>query len=530
MIHLKKQAYTTMTKKLFGIFLTICISVSTMAQAPTWADDVACIVYSHCTSCHNTNGAAPFSLLTYNNAKTYATSIRNAIDENHMPPWPVDNSYRKMAHERSLSEADKITILAWLNTGMTQGNMGNAPTPPTYTSSEIITNPNLTIQLPTYKVPAITEDLYRCFVMPTNQSVQKFITGIEIIPGNKSIVHHAQVFYDTTGATTTLDNNDPDPGYTSAGGVGTNAAVLLGTWVPGATPIFVPSGMGKRLPPNAKIIVQIHYPEYAGGESDSTKVNFLFTSASVRNISDAPVLNHSNTMTNGPLFIPKNTVKTFYQQFLVPFNATILSIGPHGHLLCQSMKAYAVTMAGDTIPLVNIPHWDFHWQGSYDFQKPIKIPFGARLYGEATYDNTVNNPDNPNNPPKDVSVGEATTDEMMLFYFSYLAYKAGDENIIIDTAAHQPHHDNCVTKYNASLASLAEQNAISIYPNPAHSLLNISVNNSNYFSVFVYNSMGQIVLQKDNATTLDISELSNGIYNVAMVINGSIFHKSFIKL
>ncbi len=501
-----------------------------MAQAPTWADDVACIVYSHCTSCHNTNGAAPFSLLTYNNAVTYSSSIRRVIDENEMPPWPVDNNYRKMAHDRSLSEADKITLLAWLNTGQTQGNMGNAPATPTYSSAEIITNPNLTIQLPTYKVPTITEDLYRCFVMPTNQSAQKFITGIEIIPGNKSIVHHAQVFYDTTGATTTLDNNDPGPGYTSAGGVGTNAAVLLGTWVPGAMPIFVPSGMGKRLPPTAKIIVQIHYPEYASGESDSTKVNFLFTSATVRNISDAPVLNHNTSMTNGPLFIPKNTVKTFYQQFFVPFNGTILSIGPHGHLLCQSMKAYAVTLANDTIPLVNIPHWDFHWQGSYDFQKPIKLPFGTRLYGEATYDNTTNNPENPNDPPQDVSVGESTTDEMMLFYFSYLAYQAGDENIIIDTATHQQHHDNCVTKYNASFASQSQINAVNIYPNPANATLTIQLNHTNPFTVCIYNSIGQLVLQKNNSTTIDISELNKGIYNVAIVENGKIILKNFIKL
>lgn len=517
-----------MTKKLFILIALFASVKSIRAQAPTWADDVACIVYSHCTSCHNNNGAAPFSLLTYNNAVAYASSIRHVVENNEMPPWPIDNSYRKMAHSRNLSEAEKITLLAWINTGKTQGNMSNAPAEPVYNSNEVITNPDLVIKLPTYTVPSITEDLYRCFVVPTGQSVQKFITGIEIIPGNRNIVHHAQVFYDTTGTTTTLDNNDPAPGYTSAGGVGTNAAVLLGTWVPGASPILIPPGLGKRLPPTAKLVVQIHYPEYASGEKDSTRLNFLFTSNTVRNISDAPVLNHNTTMTNGPLFIPKNTVKTFYQQFFVPMNATILSIGPHGHLLCKSMKAFAVTLNNDTIPLVHIPRWDFHWQGTYDFQKPIRIPFGAKLFGEATYDNTVNNPDNPNDPPEDVSVGEATTDEMMIFYFSYMPYQNGDENIVIDTASHPAHHEACVTHYNSALKETAITEVFSLYPNPAGDILNFAVS-GNDFSFSIYNATGVLVSEGRNAETLDISDFAKGIYSVHINRNGQTFVKLFAK-
>jgi hypothetical protein len=497
------------------------------AQGPTWSDDVVCIVFTHCTNCHNPKGAAPFSLLDYTTASLYANSIKHQVEDNHMPPWPVDNSYRKMAHDRSLSEAEKKTIIDWVNNGTPEGNVANAPPTPFYAYSEIINNPNLTLQIPTFTVPTITEDLYRCFVLPTGLSVQKFITGIEIIPGNKSIVHHAQVFYDTTGVSTALDANDPGPGYTSAGGIGTNAAVLLGTWVPGADPIFVPTGMGKRLPPSGKIVIQIHYPHYSSGKSDSTKINFEFTNNIVRNISDAPVLNHSTSMTDGPLFIPKNTVKTFHQKFLVPMHATILSIGPHGHLLCKSMKAFGVTLAGDTIPLVNIPKWDFHWQGSYDFQKPIKIPFGTTLYSEATYDNTVNNPENPNDPPQDVNVGENTTDEMMLFYFSYLSYVAGDENIVIDTARHKPHHNNCISRYTDIETNVSS--IFSIYPNPAYSRLHIETVNENEFDYAVYDQLGQIVMQGHNNHDLDISALSTGIYYVSVTQGGRNYGQLLVK-
>ncbi len=515
--------------KKFLIAALFVIATQSKAQAPTWSDDVACIVYSHCTSCHNANGSAPFSLLDFSDAINHSTAIHYQVNNKLMPPWPVDNSYRKMAHERSLSENERTTILAWINNGMAKGNIANAPTPPVYSSNLVIPNPDLKLKIPTYTVPGITQDLYRCFVMSTGQSIQRFITGIEIIPGNKNIVHHAQVFYDTTGATSILDANDPNPGYTSAGGVGTNDAVLLGTWVPGASPIFVPAGMGKRLPPTAKIIVQIHYPEYASGQTDSTKINFLFTSASVRNISDAAILNHSTSMTDGPLFIPKNTTKTFHEKFFVPVNATILSIGPHGHLLCQSLKAYAITLAGDTIKLVNIPHWNFHWQGSYDFQHPIKIPFGATLYGEATYDNTTNNPENPNDPPKDVNLGEATTDEMMLFYFSYLTYKAGDENIVVDTFAHQPHYINCTSSYNAAVNNLSANNSLIIYPNPANTLVSIQTLKQGPLEILIYNHLGQLVLQNKNVNTFDISLLANGIYCVSIIQNNIIYNSKLIK-
>ena len=509
-------------KKLIFAF-SLCISISLNAQKPTWADDVACIVYSHCTSCHNPNGSGPFSLLDFNDAVLQSSGIKYQIENKLMPPWPVDNNYRRMAHERNLSDAEKNTILAWINNGAMQGNMANAPTPPVYSSALVITNPDLKLKLPIYTVPTITQDLYRCFVLPTGQSVQKFITGIEIVPGNKHIVHHVQVFYDTTGATTILDANDPNPGYSSAGGVGTNAAVLLGTWAPGARPIFVPAGMGKRLPATAKIVAQIHYPTYASGQTDSTKINLLFTSNAVRNIGDAPILNHTSSIKDGPLFIPKNTVKTFHEEFFVPLNATIISI------LCKSMKAYGITLAGDTIKLINVPKWNFHWQSSYDFKQPIKIPIGTTLYGEATYDNTPANSENPFNPPQDVSLGEATTDEMMLFYFSYLAYKPGDENIVVDTSQHQPHHNNCTSSYNSSVNAITNTASQLIYPNPSTGLFQLKLPNNSDFEIIIYNHLGQKILCSKNIINIDLSSFPNGIYNVSILQNNTIYHSKLIK-
>jgi len=495
--------------KLLFLFICTAISNSLFAQNPTWADDVACIVYSHCSGCHNANGSGPFSLMNYTEVKDNASAIESAVTSKVMPPWPNNNAYRKMAHDRTLTEQEILTISQWVQNGTPMGNMANAPAAPVYSSNLSITNPDLKLRIPNYTLPQLTEDLYRCFVMPTGMSIQKFITGIEIIPGNKNIVHHVQVFYDTTGQSTVLDNNDPNPGYSSAGGIGVNAAVLLGTWVPGATPIYIPNGMGKRLPSSAKIVLQIHYPEFASGQMDSTKVHFSLTTSTVRNIYDAPVLNHVSTIDNGPLFIPKNTVKTFYESYTLPATVTIVSIFPHGHLICKQLKAFAVNLSGDTIPLIDIPDWDFHWQGTYDFQKPIVLPIGTKLVGMGVYDNTTNNSHNPNSPPQDVSAGEATTDEMMLFYFSYLGFKPGDANIVIDTNSHKPHHLNCIS---TAIAATETHLQIDAQPNPFNSLITLSNPNDEYATVTVYNALGQKVFKGEQIQQIATHEWPSGMY------------------
>jgi hypothetical protein len=192
--------------------------------------------------------------------------------------------------------------------------------------------------------------------------------------------------------------------------------------------------MGIRLNANANIIIQVHYPGGTFAQVDSTQVRFTYSSGSVRQVYLDPVLNHSTSLTNGPLFIPADSIKTFYAQESASIDATVISVAPHMHLIGHKIHSYAVDPNGDTIPFISIPDWDFHWQGFYNYQMPLHIPQGSTLYAEATYDNTSANPHNPNNPPQNVSAGEATDDEMMIIYFAYLYYQPGDENIVIDSS------------------------------------------------------------------------------------------------
>ena len=352
-----------------------------------------------------------------------------------MPPWPPDPTYRKFAHQRVLTAEQRNAIITWIDNGMPRGNPADEPPLPTFTNeSQLPVAPQETLLTPTYRVTRGTDD-YRCYVMRTQGQVTRFIRGMEMIPGNRAIVHHMLLYQDTTGTCRRLDAADPAPGYEGFGGPGTQAAELLGGWAPGTQPQLWPLPFGSRLRPGADLVLQVHYAPGSLGLADSTRVNLLYHAPGtvVREVYTAPILNHSTSLLNGPLTIPANQFKTFKSRVNVPFDITLLTIFPHAHLLCHDWKVYAHRQGADTVPLIRIPHWHFHWQGTYSFQQPVALRRGQSLEAITGYDNTDQNPYNPNVPPRTVNEGDATTDEMMLVYFGFAAYRPGDENLIMDS-------------------------------------------------------------------------------------------------
>jgi Secretion system C-terminal sorting domain/Copper type II ascorbate-dependent monooxygenase, N-terminal domain/Copper type II ascorbate-dependent monooxygenase, C-terminal domain len=418
-----------MKKLIYTLFITL-IATQVSAQID-WSTRVANIIYSNCSSCHNPNGIAPFSLMSYTDATDNASDILDAVQDHSMPPWPPDPSYNRLAHERVLTDQEIADIADWVNNGTLLGDTALEPDPPVFSSTGEISSPDLVLSAPVYTVNT-TDDLYRCFVIPTGLSTQQYINGLEAIPGDRSIVHHILVYSDTSATPVQLDAADPDPGYTNFGGTGSNTSQLIGIWVPGQSAYFTPTGMGIKLLPNANVILQVHYPGGISNRVDSTKINLKLSSNLQREIAiDAP-LNHY-FLDNGPLILPPNQTRTFNAHYDLAYDISTLAVGPHMHLLGRSVRAYAVTPLNDTIPFIDIPEWDFHWQGLYSFPRVLKVPAGSTLYSSAFYDNTTANPENPNDPPAWVFLGEGTADEMMLIYFSYTLYFPGDENIIIDS-------------------------------------------------------------------------------------------------
>ena len=419
-------------KKFIPLTLVIFLFRWLPASTPTWAQDVAPILYANCASCHHAGSIAPFSLLTYADAYTHASLMYSDLGAGIMPPWPPDTAYSRFQHERTLTAAQISTIQQWALGGKPEGDVTLAPSIPTFPSGSQLGTVDLSVVIPTYTVSG-TGDVYRNFPIAINVPAGSYITAVEVIPGNTAIVHHVLVYQDSTTTPATLDANAPGPGYTNAGGTGSNASVLINGWVPGSSPYYTPVGTGFRLPASTNIVIQVHYPNGSQGQLDSTRVNFKLTTVPQRNIAVSPVLNHLSDMTNGPINIPANSTKTYYEQYTVPANITVLATTPHMHLIGQSIKAWAnKPTTGDTIKFINIPNWNFHWQGTYAFRNAIKVPSGSILHASAYYDNTANNPNNPNSPPQAVTAGENTTNEMMIVFFSYIPYANGDTDIIID--------------------------------------------------------------------------------------------------
>lgn len=514
------------------LLIAFFTTANTFAQTPTWSADVATIIYNNCSSCHRDGGIAPFSLMGYAQTAATADHIWQEVSANRMPPYPPDISYQQYAHERTLTEQEKNTLQQWVEGGTPIGNAAEAPPQPVFlTGTQLSTPPNATYKIPTYTSTATSSDMYRCFVLPSGLWTQHHITALEVIPGNASIVHHVLVFQDSTGSCRALDNATPEIGYANFGGVGSNGAKLVGTWVPGASPYVLPDGMSVPLAANADFVLQIHYPAGTAGQVDSTKINVFWSDegAETRTVNIERVLSHNNaTLQNGPLYIAANEVRTFVEQYTLPegFDVSLLAVNPHMHLIGRKIKVFALSPGNpDTIPLINIPDWDFHWQGSYFFQHPIKLVGGSTLYAVAEYDNTSNNPYNPSFPIKDVFAGEATTNEMMLVYFFYTQYQPGDETIDIEQ-----------TDLVSATPFQLPNSPFLHYPSPADEQILVSCHNcptDTLPELRLFNLNGQLVLHNQNVVlpfSLPCKNLPAGVYFLQMSNSKRTFiHKVLVQ-
>jgi hypothetical protein len=186
---------------------------------PTWSEHIAPIMYKNCTSCHHKGGAAPFSLMTYKEAYNLNLAIHHAVLTGHMPPWPPDTVYSKLAFPRALNAKDHQAILDWVNEGAKEGDPAKTPAPPVYTDAPAVADAQFIRRAPQYTVTD-NRDVYRCFPIKSGITADRFITAMECLPGNGRIVHHVLIFQDQANTCFDLDARDPAPGYSSFGGVG----------------------------------------------------------------------------------------------------------------------------------------------------------------------------------------------------------------------------------------------------------------------------------------------------------------------
>ena len=397
---------------------TRAVRIIPPGPSPTFSNEVVRIFQDHCQSCHHPGDIAPFSLMTYADAKPWATNIKIMTESRQMPPWKPVQSCSAFEGERVMTDAEIATLAKWADAGAPEGDRGQLPQPLEFSSDWRLGPPDLVLSYPQTYTPPGNQDTYRCFPLPTNLPSDRYVSAIDIHPGDRQTVHHVLAFIDTKGAAANLDQQDPGAGYTCFGGPGFSvtdpSAGSLGGWVPGAQPVRLDDGVAMSLPANSSVVLQVHYhPSTTAPKPDATQIGIYFAKkAPQKLLRFLPLINDTFTIPPGDANYPVSA------SFTVPFfvNAHVVEIAPHMHLLGRNMTVQALYPDGSSECLVNVNQWDFNWQGLYKYRTPVAIPGGTTVSLMAHYDNSEDNPRNPNYPPKPVSWGEATTDEMCIAF------------------------------------------------------------------------------------------------------------------
>jgi len=398
--------------------------VQTVAPAtPTFTKDAAPVLYKHCAGCHRAGDIAPMSLLTYEETRPWAKSIREKVASGQMPPWHAVAPHGTFANDRRLSEQEKDTLIRWVDGGAPKGDPKDLPPAPKFTDGWEIGAPDVVISMPKeYEVPASGTIDYQYFEAPTNFTEDKWIQAIEVRPGVRSVVHHILVFCREPGATlqppafvpvvpempAARPNAPPRP----------QPRTLIATTAPGTTAMTFQPGRALRIRAGAVLQFQMHYTSNGAAAKDKSSVGLVFAK-------QQPQEEIRTSAFVNPLLVlpPGESDKAVDSAIRFTEDARIYALFPHTHLRGKSWEYRLVYPDGRTEVVLSVPKYDFNWQTYYVFTKPLTVPKGARLEATAHYDNSTANPWNPD-PKVEVRWGEQTWQEMQ---YSGITYSVKDQ-------------------------------------------------------------------------------------------------------
>lgn len=362
-----------------------------------YASDVASILQARCQNCHRPRAAAPFSLLTYDDARRWSASIREVVDERRMPPWHADPRYGHFENDRRLSPKERATLIAWADQGAPLGDPTAIPAPKTFPEAWAVGTPDVVFEMPEeYVVKADGVLNYQYFRLPTKFTEDKWVRSIECLPGDRSVVHHIVAMLD-----------DKDPARR------TGEPVHLGGYAPGELPCVYSPGIAKKIPAGSDIVLQVHYTPNGKIRSDRSKVGLIFADGPPAHVAITKGIANNRFLI--PPGEPNLEVKSRFQ---FREDAHLLSFMPHMHLRGKDFK-YVVTYPGrEPETLLSVPAYDFAWQSYYRLDKPLAMPKGTVLECIAHFDNSDKNPANPD-PKVAVKWGDQTYEEMMIGYIDY---------------------------------------------------------------------------------------------------------------
>jgi peroxiredoxin len=373
----------------------------------TYSNQVVRILQNRCQECHRPGQIGPFSLMSYRNAVNWSETIREVIQDSRMPPWYADPHFGKFANDRSLSQSERDTLLAWIDQGCPKGDDKDLPPARKFPEGWSIGTPDAILTMKeSFEVPAEAGKggiPYKYFEVETNFTEDKWVERAEAKAGEPAVVHHIVVFIVPPGMT--FRQNDRA------------LRVLCGT-APGDMPFMAPSGTAKSIPKGSKLVFQMHYTPNGRPYKDASSVGLIFAKASVEHrMLTLPILN--------PRFLigPGDENYPVESQFKFKENGHVVSFMPHMHLRGKDFRYEAIYPDGKKETLLSVPRYNFNWQSVYRLAEPKAIPAGTTIHCVAHFDNSAKNPNNPD-PTQQVMWGDQTWEEMMIGWMDFYFDKA----------------------------------------------------------------------------------------------------------
>jgi Flp pilus assembly protein TadD len=374
---------------------------------PTFTSDIAPILAAHCVVCHRPGHAAPFSLMSYADVQARVPAIRAAVESRRMPPWLPEHGNPSFAGERRLTDEQVETVRSWADAGAPEGDASALRLPAPSTEWEL-GRPDLVVSPPRpYVLEPVGHDIYRNVILSPAIAQRRFVRAVEFNPGDAPI-HHAVIRVDRLHLSRARDGADGQPGFEgmAAYEVEDPDGHFLG-WAPGRGPIVAPRGLPWVLDPGSDLVVELHLMPGASAASVKPTVALYFTDTVP---AQSPVM---IVMGSKAIDIPAGAAEyAVDDEYRLPVDAEVLSVYPHAHYLGREMEVRAIAPDGAVRQLLHIKRWSFNWQQDYRLVSPMSLPRGSTIRMRYTYDNSAANRANPHQPPRRVTWGPQSHDEM----------------------------------------------------------------------------------------------------------------------
>ncbi|HLW65590.1 MAG TPA: redoxin family protein, partial [Gemmataceae bacterium] len=371
------------------------------ADTITYAKHVAPVLQARCQACHRPEQIAPFSLLTYEDAKKHGPMIQEVAEERRMPPWHADPRYGHFANDRRLSRAEIDTIAAWVAGDMPKGDEADLPKPITWPKGWVHGQPDMIFDMPQeFEVPATGTVPYKNWMIDPKFTEDKWVQIAECRPGAAGVVHHAVVYIHVPGQTGPVARDG-------------SLTILVG-WAPGDLGLVLPPGTALKVPKGSKFRLEMHYTPNGTAVKDRTQVGITFAKEPPKfDLTQSEFANMAIALKpNDPHYKAEAT-------FRLRADARLVTLSPHMHWRGSDYLYEAIYPDGKKETILSVPRWDFNWQSVYRFQEPLKLPKGTKLHAVAHWDNSANNPLNPD-PSKKVLFGLQSWEEMMVGYATFV--------------------------------------------------------------------------------------------------------------